>query len=452
MTTSLSTTPTRDEVLGFLFAASSYGNLGLFVGAGFSMAALSSDDGSPALSWGALLNSAAKKMKIDLAPLEKEGASYPDVASALCGESSEVNGVTFQESTEVLKQALSEATAWFPHEPGRSEFAGYLKAINPSWIVTTNYDQVLECLLSGKSASLGPNEAFSCPKGLIPIIHLHGARTAPQEIIITQEDYVALFRPTEYRQIRLALAIKESTMCLLGYGLGDVNVLTALDWSRYVYEKAAGNYPHEVIQVVRNASPANSPRRSKDGIVIIEVGEIADFFKEYLEVSAKLQTEEEQKRKNLKKIAKMFAAAEPDSVQRFIDDNLWRRGILQALSLFSVDLVADFESFLESCFKETKKRSGKNRAFHEYATDLHITLDILTAFPFKDFPPALFPLAATNLDRLAKYIGTGMGFSWAANDVWNARKGELQSETVSELKTIALRYYHTALKGLLKSI
>jgi hypothetical protein len=120
--------------------------------------------------------------------------------------------------------------------------------------------------------------------------------------------------------------------------------------------------------------------------------------------------------------------------------------------MFSVDLMADFESFLEACFKETKKRSAKSGAFHEYATDLRITLDILTAFPFKEFPPALFPLAATNLDRLANYIGTGFGFSWEANDVWNARKGELQSEIVAELKTIARQYFHTALKGLLKDI
>ena len=98
-----------------------------------------------------------------------------------------------------------------------------------------------------------------------------------------------------------------------------------------------------------------------------------------------------------------------------------------------MDLVGAFESFLEACFKETRRRSGKDGAFHEYATDLDITLDILTSLPPNDFPPALLPLAATNLDRLASYIGTGYGYSWAANNKWNARKAELSTEIVAEL-------------------
>lgn len=452
MITTLSEDPSRDEVFEFLFRSSKYGNLGLFVGAGFSMAVLNDDDGSPALSWGALLHAAAKKMKVDITPLIKEGASYPDIASGLCGEHAAAQGIQYQESVKILKQALCAATAWFPVEPARSEFSGYLEALNPSWIVTTNYDQVLECLLSGKSSSLTPNDAFSCPKGLIPIVHLHGSRTEPQELIITQEDYVTLFRPTEYRQIRLALAIKESTTCLLGYGLGDVNVLTALDWSKFVYEKEAREYPHEVIQVVRDKNPASEPRRSKDGIIIIEAKELADFFKEYCTLAEKLQVKEDKRRSTLKKIAKLFASAEPDAITRFIDNDLWRRSILQALSEFSVNLVAEFESFLEACFKETKRRSGKRGAFQEYATDLHITLDILTAFSKGSFPAALFPIAATNLDRLANYIGTAPGYSFAANDVWNVRKGELQSEIVAELGNIARQYRYGPLLTLLKGL
>jgi len=452
MTTTLPLNPSRDEVFEFLFRSSNYGNLGLFVGAGFSMAVLNDEDGSPALSWGALLHAAAKKMKVDLTPLIKEGASYPDIASGLCGAHSTTHGITYQESVTILKQALCAATAWFPVEPARSEFAGYLEALAPTWIVTTNYDQVLECLLSGKSASLTPSDAFSCAKGLIPIIHLHGSRTEPEELIITQEDYVTLFRPTEYRQIRLALTIKESTTCLLGYGLGDVNVLTALDWSKYVYEKEARDYPHEVIQVVREASPSLEPRRSKDGILIIESKELADFFKEYCSTAEKLQIKEDKRRNTLKKIAKLFAGAEPDVITRFIDDDPWRRSILKALSEFSVTLVAEFESFLESCFKETKRRSGKRGAFQEYATDLHITLDILTAFSHGNFPPALFPITATNLNRLANYIGTAPGYSYAANDVWNARKSELQSEIVAELGSIARQYHYGSLRALLKGL
>jgi hypothetical protein len=352
----------------------------------------------------------------------------------------------------VLKRTLSAATAWYPAEPERSEYAKYLETLAPSWIVTTNYDQVLECLLSGRSISLGPSDAFSAPKGIIPIFHLHGARTAPEDIIIAQGDYVSLFRPAEYRQIRLALTIKESTTCLLGYGLGDVNVLTALDWSRNVYEKEQGDYPHEVIQIFRTKDPKPDPYRSKEGIVIVEVAEIAEFCKEYVTAETEREKERKLERQNLDEIAALLAASQPATIKRFIDDDSWRRSVLKVLARSSVDLVREFEFFLEACFKETRQRSAKNGAFKEYGTDLHITLDILTAFPYKNFPPALFPVAASNLDRLASYIGTEYGDSWAAYQTWNRRKSELPNETVTELRAIARQYNHSNLSDLLKDL
>jgi len=452
MTTTLSQEPSRAEVLEFIFASSRYGNLGLFVGAGFSKAVLNGGEEDIALSWGELLETAAKKMKVEYASLKRDGASFPEMASALCKRHSAANHIPFDESAAALKRTLKAATAWYPAEPRRSEFAQYLKALAPSWIVTTNYDQVLECLLSGKSVSLGPKDAFSSSKGIIPIFHLHGARTIPEDIIITQEDYVALFRPAEYRQARLALTIKESTTCLLGYGLGDVNVLTALDWSKNVYEKDQGDYPHEVIQVYRTEAPSPDPYRSRDGMVIVEVSEISEFCKEYVDAATEWKKARRQRRAKVQQVVDLLSASEPATIKRFIDDDPWRRKVLRTLAKFSVELVRDFESFLEVCFKETSQRQSKDGAFQAYATDLHITLDILTAFPYKSFPPALFPLAAMNLDRLASYIGTGRGYSWAANDTWNARKGELPEETVAELRAIARQYNYSNLSFLLKSL
>jgi hypothetical protein len=51
--------PTRTEVLTFISKSASYGNLGLFVGAGFSKAVLN-DPMKIALSWGELLEQSAK--------------------------------------------------------------------------------------------------------------------------------------------------------------------------------------------------------------------------------------------------------------------------------------------------------------------------------------------------------------------------------------------------------
>lgn len=55
---------TQKSVLNFLASSSSYGNLGLFVGAGFSKAVLN-EATTIALSWGELLEKASESMGVD---------------------------------------------------------------------------------------------------------------------------------------------------------------------------------------------------------------------------------------------------------------------------------------------------------------------------------------------------------------------------------------------------
>ena len=66
--------------------------------------------------------------------------------------------------------------------------------LSPTWIITTNYDLVLETLLTGKCKSLSPTNYLSAPRNIIPIYHFHGTRLDPNSIIVTQEDYIPLFR------------------------------------------------------------------------------------------------------------------------------------------------------------------------------------------------------------------------------------------------------------------
>lgn len=66
MKTTLGDSPSRIEVLKFLFESSTYGNLGLFIGAGFSKAVFSYEEDEVALSWGDLLVAASKAMGVEL--------------------------------------------------------------------------------------------------------------------------------------------------------------------------------------------------------------------------------------------------------------------------------------------------------------------------------------------------------------------------------------------------
>jgi hypothetical protein len=450
--TSLPESPSRDAVFKFIFEASKYGNLGLFVGAGFSKAVLNDDDSEIALSWGALLETVAKKLEVPIDDLMEPGRSYPEIASSLCKAYADKAGKSHDEALGEMKATIAAQTAWFPEEPARSKYASYLRRLLPRWIITTNYDQVLECLLSGRSVSLGPNDIFSASKKQIPIYHLHGCRTKPIDIIIAQEDYVSLFRPAEYRQIKLALTIKESTTCILGYGLGDVNVLTALDWSNHVFEEKRGAYPHEVIQVLYAKKPAEKPYRSSDGIVVLETASIENFFDEYLEASIHFRSKRKTNIELKNQAAALFKDAEPDRIKRFIDEEDWRRRILAMSKDFGVDVLAELETFLNACLEECKLRSAKNNAFGAYAHDLRITLDLLDSFEVDSFPPALLFLATKNLNRVAPYIGDSFGTSWEAKKVWTARKDELSPAKIAELRSIARQYHLGSVRMLLDDL
>lgn len=441
-------TPTRQQVFAFLSRSASYGNLGAFIGAGFSKSILNDGGDEIALSWGDLLDKASRKLNIDYGAISKEGLSYPDIASAICKEHSERNQHEYDRSLSLLKREIAALTSWYPDRDMRDKFSMYLETLSPSWIITTNYDLVIESLLTGKSIPLGPNDSLSSQKGVIPVFHLHGIRTNPDEIIIAQEDYVTLFRPSEYRQIKLALTIKESTTLLLGYKLGDVNVLTALDWSRNVFKGNHPAYPNGVIQVLRKENPREEPYRDRNGIVIIEAIDLSSFFEEFSSIRTELLVREEEENKKISELSKQLDDPAATMIEKFIDDEAFREGMLKVLSKFSIHLISGFVSFLNKCIDETWVRSAPNGAFEAYNQNLKIILDILTSFPVHSFPPALFQTAAYGLQRVGPYVGPNKGDSLAAYRTWQRRKTELTAEMLEELKSFAIQHKYRTLARL----
>jgi hypothetical protein len=447
----LPASPNRDEVLRFLAASVSYGNLGLFVGAGFSKAVLNEGWNEIALSWGPLLEKTAEKLGVKYESISHVGMSYPEIASAICKEYCKNHSVTFPDALKRLKENIAALTSWYPTEQQQTKYKPYIEAFSPSWIITTNYDLVIETLLTGKSIPRGPNDSLSAPKGIVPVFHLHGLRTTPDEIIIAQEDYVTLFRPTQYRQIKLSLTIRESTTLVIGYGLGDVNVLTALDWSSNVFKAERTDYPHGVIQVLRTGtSPAHGPYRLDNDIVVVETDELSSFFDEFILARKVAIQEEEERTAAIQDFANQLISPSAATITHFIDNGQYRSQVLKALSNFPLHLVASFIPFMEKCIDETWRRSEPNGAFDAYNQQLIVVLDILTAFPLGSFPPALFHKAAYSLDRVGGYIGTTYGDSWAAHNTWNARKGDLSPEIVKELRHVAEQYMYFRVQQLLE--
>lgn len=452
--------PTKEDVLTLLASAANYGNLGLFIGAGFSKAVVNNGMTDPALSWGDLLERVIEELAI--APVAMaNGLSYPQIASQLCQHHHnnllmDNNKVDYAQAVIEFKSVIAELTNYYPDKSRRDEFADYLKKINPAWIITTNYDLVIESLLTGCSVALGPKDSLSSPNDMIPIYHLHGLRSDPEGIIITQEDYVTLFRPNEYRQVKLALTIKESTTLLLGYGLGDVNVLTALDWSKNVFRQqdaATINYPSGVIQVHIADNPKIKPYHDKNGIIVYETKSLIAFFNDYNAINQQFLLQQQQKSEDLAELVQLLNLADLKQIDLFINDDDVRQNILSQLSQADLAryLLSDFMHFFEKCLDRIKERSSKDKAFDEYSYNLAMLIDILSAFSVKQFPPALFQLVAANLNWLANYIGRNKGQSFKAATLWQESKGSLKKEVVNELKSVARLYYYSGLMNLLKN-
>jgi len=440
---------TRKDVLLAIARSAYYGNLGAFIGAGFSKAVSENP-----LGWGDLLEAVGKDLKIDVSDLEHEGLSFPDIASKMCIQYKQQKDIAYKDAVKVFKETIARQTGWYPDNGKQEQFSGYLLSLDPSWIITTNYDSILEALLPGKAITLGPGDNLIASKDNIPIYHLHGTRTNPEDIIMTQEDYVRLFRPTEYRQTKLTLLLRESTTLILGYGLGDVNVLTALDWSKNVYDSKRQNYPHEVIQVYRNANPRNEPYIDHNGIVVIETEELESFFNEYEPIRAEHHGFREKHRITELRIRKTYADAKPHIIDGFINNEEARAQVLKGMFEipFMLPCTQEFLTFFTKSMDETWKRAKPKGAFEAYNANLKIILDVLTIFDFDNIPPALLSAVAYEFSRVAYYIGADLGKSHAAHETWTDRKNELSPEMIQELKNISALYNYSELLELLDNI
>lgn len=439
----------REEALSLISASSIYGNLGLFIGAGMSMAILNDEWTEVALSWKQLIYKCAEEFQVNLKQdINTEGLSYPEIASEIAKFISNKESIDYSFAVKKLKEKIAILTSWYPEKDQREIYGKILKDIDPYWIITTNYDLIIECLLTGECLSLGPNDQLISPQNLIPIYHLHGIRTNPSSIIISQEDYISLFRPNQYRQQKLSLSIKESTTLIIGYGLGDVNVLTAVDWSQNVYIDQRIEYPHEIIQLLYAEKPQSEPYRDRNDILIIEFNDLKKILLEIAELVTKEKIIHDENEKKLHEINQIFQNPEEVHVANFIDDDDFRKSVIDAISDNDIKLISGFLELFSRAIDETWERAKPKNAFGAYNENLIILLDIIENIQLSKLPPALLEAIAYNLDRVAFYIGEYRGESRAALRTWKKRKENIPVETKIELDNIASARNYRRIKQL----
>jgi hypothetical protein len=146
----------RQYVFEKLFNSFNYGNLGMFIGAGFSKAVVD-DDFQVALGWLELIKKASMNFELDFPSDNKlVGTSLPELATIMCKSLAVLKSINYDEAKCLFKKEICNLSNWLPNESRVTVYREIFDIINPSWIITTNYDLVLEAILTGKCKSLSP--------------------------------------------------------------------------------------------------------------------------------------------------------------------------------------------------------------------------------------------------------------------------------------------------------
>lgn len=427
---------TKEELFDIICTAVEQENLGLFVGAGFSKALLKDNYEYQAYSWRELLVQGALMMEVDLAE-EDWQTPYPEIASKICKKHSEKNAVKYTQSVCVFKEKIAELTAIYPAENIREIYSEYFTNLNCNWIVTTNYDTMLESVLGGQGITLSPGEVLYKIKGFTPIYHIHGYRNDYENIVITNEDYAKLFRPNDYRQARLPFLIKESTMLMIGYALGDINVLTACDWAENVY-KTDGQYNNScIIQLLYKENPCEAPYYTETGMIIYEISDLMEFFSQLNEHRKNFRKHYKKKQEDFSKITQILNNPSQEEIEKFVADYEWRKQIIELFVNLKDkfwQITGAFHKYLKNVILYLNKKCSENGNFEAYDKKLKVIFDVFRYASPPKMPPIIFNILASTLAGMARYIGNECGQSFSANRTWQQKVIFLPQFVVNELR------------------
>lgn len=430
---------TRAEILSLISSASLSGNLGLFIGSGFTKAALQNSLEYRAYTWKELLEKCCEEMGVPADVLDCS-LSNPELASRICRSYEQFHKrerVSYFDAMDVLKEQIASLVSVFPNESTQEKLSPFFQKFDISWIITTNYDTVLESLLKEKSYSIGPEDLFIMSKDLIPIYHIHGVRHSPHGIVVTNEDYAKLFRPDDYRQARLPFLIKESLVLMVGYNLGDLNVLTAVDWAKNVYQGNGAAFPIVQLLYKDDGTINPDPYENESGIWILEIKDIPSFFEEAL---ADLDIEKTNRGIRIAELFEKknyFINAQDEEIKQFIDSKEKRLEILQfmaSLNRSDYHLYLEFESFLRKVMSELVRRSLPYNAFSAYNEKLVVIIDIFITISLNKMPVSFFGYIAKELDMLAYYVGEEKGKCYQAYSTWKTHIKHIPQNILLELK------------------
>lgn len=422
---------TKEDVFKKIAQAVQMDTLGLFIGSGFIKALLENNRRAHSYDWRELLNEACYKLNVSSDILSK-GLTYPQVASEICQAYAIANNKSSEKAISKLKRTVAELVDVRPEEDVLIEYKNIFKTIEANWIVTTNYDTLIEQILCEKALSINPNDGYYKMKDFTPIYHIHGSKLDADSIVITNEDYTHTLRFSDYRHARLPFLIKESTVLMIGYSLNDLNVLSAVDYCQNVYKNVSPSYEAPMIQLLYERSSKEEPY-CKNGIIVQEVSDLTKYLLELADSIERFKRSIRDKKKIVRELVEKYTTSDSTDIECVISNKKERKLMIERL--YNLDRAfwyayPSFIAFIKNALNKLWDMAIRPNQFSSYADILDFLLDLIVFTKNKSVPNNYTDFLIDEFIDIAGYIGVDIGQSWTANYLWNKRKNEIPKEFI----------------------
>lgn len=427
---------TKEDVFKKIAQAVQMDTLGLFIGSGFTKALLENNRGAHSYDWRELLNEACYKLHVS-SDILSQGLTYPQVASEICRLYANANNISSEKALSKLKRTVAELVDVRPEAGVLTEYKNIFKTIEANWIVTTNYDTLIEQILCEKALSINPNDGYYKTKDFTPIYHIHGSKLDADSIVITNEDYTYTLRFSDYRHARLPFLIKESTVLMIGYSLNDLNVLSAVDYCQNVYKNVSPSYEAPMIQLLYERSSKEEPY-CKNGIIVQEISDLTIYLKELSYYVNRYKSNIGKEKKRVQELIEQYTAADSTYIDRIIDNKEERKQMIERI--YDLDRAfwyayPSFIALLKNVFDTLWDRASEQNAFDNYGRILDILLDLIEELKDRSLPNNYIDFLIEEFIDIAGYVGDYMGQSWSASRIWKSRNQEISRRFIDMAKS-----------------
>lgn len=323
----------------------------------------------------------------------------------------EIINETVNEKT-IDKEKLEELQAFFKKYP----------SVN---IITTNYDTIFSDYILPNSSRVfvegGPIPRLNSHQN---IFHIHGCITKPKSIVLTLNDYFNFQNSQNYFARKFFTLLQETTVCVLGYSLGDFNLNTIL--SEVNNNKTNSFRKNDLYYISRTDVPEiiSGFYSFTYGIKTLELTEVNEFFNQIDKTYPKAK-EILEKITNLNSVLK--------GGKKYTDDFLKLRLSLSKILLqaSNIGIENNDKNFLKLILKVLQKKrefSTGDGAWEQYEHLADWLIEVASCITIKDslIEKEFLDLVKYSLRKASKK--KWKGYSWYAWKEWKYRWNEMKLE------------------------